>query len=93
MWLSRTGKRWISVFVCKWSVFQNTVTNDEGVILTTEAVIDSHVPDAEVESHSSSHSAMQGEHVLRSPSTEPSGLEATVSELRLALESEKQSNE
>ena len=26
MCLSRTGKRWISVFVSKWSVFQNTVT-------------------------------------------------------------------
>ena len=67
--------------------------NDEGVILTVEAVIDSHVPNAEVESHSSSHSAMQGEHVFHSPSTEPSGLEATVSELRLVLESEKQNNE
>ena len=26
MCLSRTGKRWISVVVSKWSVFQNTVT-------------------------------------------------------------------
>ena len=28
MCLSRTGKRWISVLVCKWLVFQNTVTNN-----------------------------------------------------------------
>ena len=26
MCLSCTGKTWISVLVCKWSVFQNTVT-------------------------------------------------------------------
>ena len=29
MCLSRTGKRWISVVVSKWSVFQNTVTYDD----------------------------------------------------------------
>ena len=67
--------------------------NDEGVILTVEAAIDSHVPDTEVGSITSSRSALRGEHVSRSPSTEPGGLEATVSELRLALESERQSNE
>ena len=27
MCLSRTGTRWISVLVSKWSVFQNTVTD------------------------------------------------------------------
>ena len=56
--------------------------NDEGVILTVEAVIDSHVPDAEVESITSSRSALRGKHMSHSPSTEPSGLEVTVSELR-----------
>ena len=67
--------------------------NDEGVTLTVEAVIDCHMSDPEVESHTSSRSALRSEHMLRSPSTEPSGLEATVAELRLALESEGQDNE
>ena len=29
MWLSSTGKKWISVFVSIRSVFQNTVTYDD----------------------------------------------------------------
>ena len=58
--------------------------NDEGVILTVEAVIDSHVIDDEV---ASSRSTL---HVSRHSSAEPNELEATVEELRLALQSEKQ---
>ena len=33
MCLSRTGKRWISVVVSKWSVFQNTVTYIDDVLV------------------------------------------------------------
>ena len=63
--------------------------NDEGVILTVEAVIDSHVTGDEVESNAGSRSALRSEHVSRSSSTEPSELEATIEELRLALDSEE----
>ena len=61
--------------------------NDEGVILTVEAVIDSHVIDDEV---ASSRSALRSGHVSRHSSTEPNELEAIVEELRLVLQSEKQ---
>ena len=63
--------------------------NDEGVILTVEAVIDSHVTGDEVESNAGSRSALRSEHVSRSSSTEPSELEATIEELRLALDGEE----
>ena len=63
--------------------------NDEGVILTVEAVIDSHVIGDEVESNAGSRSALRSEHVSRSSSTEPSELEATIKELRLALDGEE----
>ena len=63
--------------------------NDEGVILTVEAVIDSHVTGDEVESNAGSRSALRSEHVSRSSSTEPSELEATIEELRLALDGEQ----
>ena len=64
--------------------------NDEGVILTVEAVIVSHVTSDEVESSVSSHSALQSKPISRSSSTEPNELEATVAELHLALKSKKQ---
>ena len=64
--------------------------NDEGVILTVEAVIVSHVTGDEVESNASSRSALRSEHGSHSSSTKPNELEAIVAELRLALESEKQ---
>ena len=67
--------------------------NDQGVILMIEAVIDSHVSDPDVESHTRSRSALRSEHVSCSSSAEPSGLEVTVVELRSALECERQDNE
>ena len=45
--------------------------NDEGVILTVEAVIDSHVTGDEVESNAGSRSALRSEHVSRFSSTNP----------------------
>ena len=61
--------------------------NDDGVILTVEAVIDSHVIDDEV---ASSRSTLRSGHVSRHSSAELNELETTVEELRLALQSEKQ---
>lgn len=66
--------------------------NNEGVILTVEALIDSPMTD-ELELISGLHSALQSECGLHSPNTEPSELEVTVKELRLALKDEKRKSE
>ena len=63
--------------------------NDEGVIITVEALLDSHVT-SETTSTTSSRSALRSEHDSRSSSAEPNPLEATVRELRSALEEEQQ---
>ena len=63
--------------------------NDEGVIITVEALLDSHVT-SETTSTTSLRSALRSEHDSRSSSAEPNPLEATVRELRSALEEEQQ---
>ena len=63
--------------------------NDEGVIITVKALLDSHVT-SETTSTTSSCSALRSKHDSRSSSAEPNPLEATVKELRSALEEEQQ---
>jgi len=64
--------------------------DDEGIILTVEAIIDSHVTGDEI---ANSRSALRRESGSRSPTAESNELEAVTEELRqarLALEEEKQ---
>ena len=61
--------------------------NNEGVIITVEAPIVSHVICDEVEMNTISRSALQSEH---DSGTQPSKFEVAINELCLALEDERQ---